>query len=71
MFPNVVDYAYEIIRMNNRIAELEVEVEKLERYKTDYFNLLNEQTKSANEFFKLAVATTLGDPDWVQKIIDS
>lgn len=71
MFPNVVDYAYEIIRMNNRIAELEGQVENLEQYKKAYFDLLNTSTTQTKEFFELAVAATLGDSDWVQKIIDS
>jgi uncharacterized protein YutD len=71
IFPNVVDYAYEIIRMNNRIAELEEQVERLEQYKTDYFVLLNESSQQTKQFFKLAVAATLGDHDWAQKIADS
>lgn len=71
IFPNVVDFAYEIIRMNNRIAELEEQVERLEQYKTDYFVLLNQSTTLTNEFFEFAVAATLGDPDWAQKIADS
>jgi hypothetical protein len=71
IFPNVVDFAYEIIRMNDRIAELEEQVERLEQYKTDYFVLLNQSTAQTKEFFELAVAATLGDPDWAQKIADS
>ena len=71
IFPNVVDYAYEIIRMNNRIAELEEQVERLEQYKTDYFVLLNESSPQTKQLFKLAGAATLGDHDWAQKIADS
>lgn len=71
IFPNVVDFAYEIIRMNSRIAELEEEVERLEQYKKAYFDLLNTSTTQSKEFLELAVAATLGDSDWFQKITDS
>lgn len=39
---DVVDFAYQVIEMHNKILDLEQENERLRRYEKDYDNLLNE-----------------------------
>ena len=39
---DIVDFAYQVIEMNERIRDLEVENERLRRFEHDYNELLNE-----------------------------
>jgi hypothetical protein len=39
---DVVDFAYQVIEMNERIRDLEVENERLRRFEHDYNELLND-----------------------------
>ena len=38
---DIVDFAYQIIEMQNRIVDLEIENERLRKYKSDYNDLLD------------------------------
>lgn len=37
----IVDFAYQVIEMNEKIRELEFENERLRQYEHDYYELLN------------------------------
>lgn len=39
---HVVDFAYQVIEMQDRITELEIENERLRRFEHDYNELLND-----------------------------
>jgi hypothetical protein len=39
---DIVDFAYQVIEMNERIRDLEVENERLRRFEHDYNELLND-----------------------------
>jgi hypothetical protein len=39
---DIVDFAYQVIEMNERIRDLEFENERLRRFENDYNELLNE-----------------------------
>ena len=42
---NIVDFAYQVIEMQDRITELEIQNEKLNWYKEEYHNLLESSTQ--------------------------
>jgi hypothetical protein len=39
---DIVDFAYQVIEMQNRIVDLEIENERLRKYEFDYNELLND-----------------------------
>jgi hypothetical protein len=42
---NIVDFAYQIIEMKNKIIDLEIENERLRKYESDYHDLMDESMK--------------------------
>lgn len=46
---NVVDFAYQVIEMHNKITDLEIENERLRQYKKDYNDLLNNSLAHSQE----------------------
>lgn len=70
-FPSVVDYAYEIVRMHQKIQRLESEVENLAHYKKLYFEACDNQVQQTQRLFGIAVAGALGDIETAQRIANS
>lgn len=71
VFPSVVDYAFDIIQMHQRIQELEAEVEHLEYFRDKYYELLNETHKHTNKMFGVVLAGALGDIKTAEEIAKS
>jgi hypothetical protein len=42
---DIVDFAYQVIEMQNRIVDLEIENERLRKYEFDYNDLLDSSMK--------------------------
>ena len=70
-FPSIVDYAYEIIRMDQEIQDLRAEVERLAYYKEQYLKLLDESSRHTNKMFGIAIAGSLGDIELAKQIANS
>jgi hypothetical protein len=70
-FPSVLDFALEIVQMQQRIEELESEVERLETYRTDFFKVLDDSKKATERLFGIAVAGALGDHETAEAIARS
>lgn len=47
--PDVVDFAYQIVALNNELQELREEVEYLREYKRKYHELLDESVQHNKE----------------------
>ena len=71
LFPSLLDYAFEIVRMYERIQELEAEVAHLEGFRDSYFELVNESSKHTRKIFGIAIAGALGDIETAEKIAKS
>ena len=71
LFPSVVDYAFDIVLMHQRIQELEAEVEHLKSFRDMYFELLDQTNKHTNKLFGVALAGALGDIETAKKIAKS
>ena len=68
---SVVDFAFEIVRMDRRIMELEAEVEHLSYFKYEYFNLMKDSRNHTNKLFGIAMLGALGDIGGAQALADS
>ena len=70
-FPSVVDYAFEIVRMHQKIESLQAEVENLRHYKSEYFRLCDDTTKRSQKLFGMVITASLGDFEAAQAIAES
>lgn len=70
-FPSVVDYAFEIVRMHQKIESLEAEVEHLRYYKGEYFKLCDNTTKQSQKLFGMVLTASLGDFETARTIAES
>jgi hypothetical protein len=70
-FPSVVDYAFEIVRMHQKIESLEAEVESLRYYKSEYFKLFGDTTRHSQKLFGIMIAGSLGDFEAARAIAES
>ena len=70
-FPTVVDYAFEVIRMQEKIESLESQVEHLLYYRDEYHKMCNDTTKQTDKLFGMMFTASFGDFEAAQAIAES
>ena len=70
-FPSVVDYAFEIVRMHQKIGSLEAEVEHLRHFKDKYFEMCDDTAKHSDKLFGIVLTASLGDFEAARAIAES
>ena len=70
-FPTVVDYAFEVVRMQQKIESLESQVESLLYYKNEYFKLCDDTMKQSDKLLGIMLTASIGDFETAQAIAES
>lgn len=69
--PSVVDFTVQVLQMDQRIGELEAEVDGLRYFREEYFKLLEQQHNHTQRLFGIGILGALSDLKGAKVLVNS